>query len=82
MRARTLPGVGDYTAAAARRDFNKAPRDLTTQEASLLASALPAPGRRDPRAPKPALRRLAGVYQGRMAAWSGLDACVRTKRAL
>jgi monofunctional biosynthetic peptidoglycan transglycosylase len=68
-------------AAAARRDFNKAPRDLTAQEAALLAAALPAPGRRDPHAPKPALRRLAGVYQGRMAAWTGLDACVRTKRA-
>jgi monofunctional biosynthetic peptidoglycan transglycosylase len=69
-------------AAAARRDFNKAPRDLTPQEAALLASALPNPGRRDPRAPKPSLRRLAGVYQGRMAAWTAIDACVRPKRTL
>ena len=68
-------------AAAARRDFNKAPRDLTSQEASLLAAALPSPGRRDPRAPKPAMRRLAGVYQGRMAAWPTLDRCVRAKSA-
>jgi monofunctional biosynthetic peptidoglycan transglycosylase len=68
-------------AAAARRDFNKAPRDLTAQEAALLASTLPSPGRRDPRAPKPTLRRLAGVYQGRMAAWTGLNACVRTRNA-
>ena len=68
-------------AAAARRDFNKAPRDLTAHEAALLAAALPSPGRRDPRAPRPTLRRLAGVYQGRMAAWTGLDACVRTRRA-
>ena len=68
-------------AAAARRDFNRQPRDLTAQEAALLAASLPSPGRRDPRAPKPALRRLAGVYQGRMAAWTAIDACVRTKRA-
>jgi monofunctional biosynthetic peptidoglycan transglycosylase len=69
-------------AAAARRDFNKAPRDLTPQEAALLASALPSPGRRDPRAPGPSLRRLAGVYQGRMAKWTAIDACVRPRRAL
>ncbi len=67
-------------AAAARRDFNKLPRDLTPQEAALLAAALPNPGRRDPRAPKPSLRRLAGVYQGRMAAWTAIDACVRPRR--
>jgi len=69
-------------AAAARRDFNKSPRDLTPQEAALLASALPSPGRRDPRAPGPSLRRLAGVYQGRMAKWTAIDACVRPRRAL
>jgi monofunctional biosynthetic peptidoglycan transglycosylase len=69
-------------AAAARRDFNKAPRDLTPQEAALLAAALPNPGRRDPRAPKVELRRLAGVYQGRMAKWTALDACVRPRRPL
>jgi monofunctional biosynthetic peptidoglycan transglycosylase len=68
-------------AAAARRDFNKAPRDLTAHEAALLAASLPSPGRRDPRVPKPTLRRLAGVYQGRVAAWTALDACVRTKRS-
>jgi len=68
-------------AAAARRDFNKAPRDLTPQEAALLAASLPAPGARDPRAPKPALRRLAGVYQGRMVKWTAIDACVRPRRA-
>ena len=69
-------------AAAARRDFNKAPRDLTAQEAALLAATLPSPGRRDPKAPKPAMRRLAGVYQGRMVKWTAIDACVRPKRTL
>jgi len=68
-------------AAAARRDFNKLPRDLTPQEAALLAATLPSPALRDPRAPKPGLRRLAGVHQGRMAKWTAIDACVRPKRA-
>jgi monofunctional glycosyltransferase len=69
-------------AAAARRDFNKQPRDLNAHEAALLAASLPNPHRRDPRAPKPSLRRLAGVYQGRMAASTAIDACVRPRHAL
>ncbi len=69
-------------AAGARRAFNKAPRDLTAQEAALLAATLPNPHQRDPHAPKPALRRLAGVYQGRVAAWTAIDACVRNRRSL
>ena len=68
-------------AAAARRAFNKLPRDLTVQEAALLAAALPNPHRRDPRAPMPSLRRLAGLYQGRMAAWRNVDRCVRGRGA-
>jgi monofunctional glycosyltransferase len=67
-------------AAGARQAFNKLPRDLTAQEAALLAATLPNPHRRDPRAPKPSLRRLSGLYQGRMAAWPSIDACVRTRR--
>lgn len=66
-------------AAAAKRDFNKLPRDVSPPEAALLAAALPNPGRRDPRAPKPGHRRLAGIYQGRMAAWTAIDACVRPR---
>ena len=68
-------------AAAALRAFNKLPRDLTVQEAALLAAALPNPHRRDPRAPMPSLRRLAGLYQGRMAAWRNVDRCVRGRGA-
>lgn len=63
--------------AAARRAFNKPARDLNAHEAALLAAVLPNPHRRDPRAPKPTLRRLAGLYQGRMTASSALDVCVR-----
>jgi monofunctional biosynthetic peptidoglycan transglycosylase len=67
-------------AAASRRAFDKAPRDLTVQEAALLAAVLPAPHVRDPRAPKPTLRRLAGLYQTRMAAWRNVDRCARLRR--
>ena len=63
--------------AAARRAFNKGARDLNAHEAALLAAALPNPHRRDPRASKPDLRRLAGLYQGRMARFPAIDACVR-----
>jgi len=64
--------------AAARRAFNKSARDLNAREAALLAASLPNPHRRDPHAPKPGLRRLAGLYQGRMARSPAIDACVRT----
>jgi monofunctional glycosyltransferase len=67
--------------AAVRRAFNKLPRDLNAHESALLAAVLPNPHRRDPRAPKPTLRRLGGIYQGRMAASSALDGCVRFRRA-
>jgi monofunctional biosynthetic peptidoglycan transglycosylase len=73
---------GEFGAeAAARRAFNKPARDLNAREAALLAAVLPNPHRRDPRAPSAALRRLAGVYQGRIAATPTLDACVRARRA-
>jgi hypothetical protein len=48
----------------------------------LLAAALPNPHRRDPRAPSPELRRLGGIYQGRVAAHPALDACIRPGRPL
>jgi monofunctional glycosyltransferase len=66
--------------AAARRAFNKSAHDLNAREAALLAASLPNPHRRDPRVPKPGLRRLAGLYQGRMARSPAIDACVRTGR--
>ncbi len=73
---------GEFGAeAAARRAFNTSARDLHAREAALLAAVLPNPHRRDPRAPAPTLRRLAGLYQGRMAARPGADACVRSRRS-
>jgi monofunctional biosynthetic peptidoglycan transglycosylase len=64
-------------AAAARPAFNKKAADLDAREAALLAATLPNPHQRDPRAPKPGLRRLAGLYQGRMARSPAIDVCVR-----
>jgi monofunctional biosynthetic peptidoglycan transglycosylase len=66
--------------AAARRAFNKPARDLTVQEASLLAAMLPNPHRRDARSPGPGLRRLGGIYQDRIAASPARDACIRARR--
>jgi monofunctional biosynthetic peptidoglycan transglycosylase len=63
--------------AAARRAFNRSAHDLDAHEAALLAATLPNPHKRDPRAPKPGLRRLAGLYQGRMARAPAIDACAR-----
>src|ERR1700674_3915053 len=68
---------GEFGAeAAARRAFGKPARQLTAQEAALLAAALPNPVRRNPRQPGPGLRRLAGIYMGR-AASEKVDACIR-----
>ena len=53
--------------AGARHAFNKSARELTPGEAALLAAMLPNPVRRSARAPRPAVRRLAGVVQSRAA---------------
>ena len=47
--------------AASRRFFKKSARDLTAEEAALLAGALPNPIVRDPRRPGPQLSRAANV---------------------
>jgi len=73
---------GEFGAeAAARRAFNTSAHDLDARAAALLAATLPNPHRRDARAPSPELRRLAGLYQGRMARSPDRDACIRPKRA-
>ena len=65
--------------AAARRAFNTGAHDLDARQAALLAAVLPNPHRRDPRAPKPGLSRLAGLYQGRASRALEIDACVRSR---
>jgi monofunctional glycosyltransferase len=72
---------GEFGAeAAARRAFGKPARQLTPQEAALLAATLPNPVRRNPRQPGPGLRRLTGIYMTRAAASEKLDACIRSAR--
>ncbi|MGC2115591.1 MAG: monofunctional biosynthetic peptidoglycan transglycosylase, partial [Pseudolabrys sp.] len=53
--------------AGARRAFGKSARDLSRYDAALLAAVLPNPVSRNARQPGPGLRRLAGLYVGRMA---------------
>ncbi len=73
---------GEFGAeAGARRAFARPAHDLNGREAALLAAVLPNPHRRDARAPAPALRRLAALYEARMAAMPALDACIRVRRA-
>ncbi len=62
--------------AGARRAFGKSAAALGPREASLLATVLPNPLTRDPRRPGPRLRRLAGIYERRAAAWTSTAACV------
>ena len=68
---------GEFGAeAAARRAFGKPARQLTQQEAALLAAILPNPVRRSARQPGPGLRRLAGIYMTR-ASSDKLYACLK-----
>ena len=71
---------GEFGAeAAARRAFGKSARQLTPQEAALLAATLPNPVRRNPRQPGPGLRRLTGIYMAR-AASDKVAGCLRPAR--
>jgi monofunctional biosynthetic peptidoglycan transglycosylase len=64
-------------AAGARHAFQKSPAQLSAGEAALLAAVLPNPKRRSARLPRPSLRRVAGIVQGRAARGRMIDACLR-----
>src|ERR1044071_5258736 len=49
--------------AGSRHAFNKPASQLSPGEAALLAAMLPNPRRRSAKAPRPAIRRIAGVIQ-------------------
>jgi monofunctional biosynthetic peptidoglycan transglycosylase len=66
--------------AGSRYAFNKSVRQLGPREAALLAAVLPNPKRRSAKAPGPAVRRLAGVYEARARAQAGLAGCAKTSR--
>ena len=68
---------GEFGAeAGARRAFHRSARALSLREATLLAAALPNPGRRDAARPRPILLRLSALYEARARASPQLDACI------
>jgi monofunctional biosynthetic peptidoglycan transglycosylase len=65
--------------AGARRAFNKPAALLSPGEAALMAAILPNPKRRSARSPRPGVRRIAGIIQGRAARVRSLDACLHRR---
>ena len=63
--------------AGAKKAFNKPSSQLSAGEAALLAAVLPNPKRRSAMQPRPGVRRVAGVVQGRAARAQSIDACLR-----
>lgn len=63
--------------AAARRWFGRSAKDLTRQQAALLAVSLPNPIRRKAGRPSPRLRALAGRLSARMYGMASLAECIR-----
>jgi monofunctional biosynthetic peptidoglycan transglycosylase len=63
--------------AGSRRAFGKSARDLSQNQAAMLAAMLPNPVQRDARAPGPGLQRLAGLYVGRAARSPEAANCLR-----
>jgi monofunctional biosynthetic peptidoglycan transglycosylase len=70
---------GEFGAeAGAQRAFNKSARQLSAGEAALLTAVLPNPKRRNAQRPGPAVRRIAGIVQGRATRVRSLDDCLRS----
>jgi monofunctional biosynthetic peptidoglycan transglycosylase len=63
--------------AGARRAFGKSASQLSAGEAALMAAVLPNPKRRSAKQPRPGVRRIAGIVQGRAARSPSLDSCLR-----
>ena len=62
--------------AGARQAFNKSASQLSAGEAALLTVMLPNPKRRSAKAPRPGVRRIAGIVQGRAARAPAIDVCL------
>jgi monofunctional biosynthetic peptidoglycan transglycosylase len=71
------PGGQFGAEAGARHAFGKPARDLSSREAALMASILPNPVVRSAGKPGPGVRRLAGLYEGRMHRTASAAACIR-----
>ena len=65
-----------------RRVFGKSANDLGRYQAALMAATLPNPTTRDPRAPGPSLRRLAGLYVARSERAGEAANCLRETPSL
>jgi monofunctional biosynthetic peptidoglycan transglycosylase len=63
--------------AGARHAFGKSASQLSAGEAALLTVMLPNPRRRSAKSPRPELRRVAGIVQGRAERYPKIDACLR-----
>jgi monofunctional biosynthetic peptidoglycan transglycosylase len=73
---------GEFGAeAGARAAFGKSAADVDGREAALLASILPNPVRRSARRPGPGVRRLAGIYEGRVRGAAAFAACIASMPA-
>jgi len=68
--------------AGSRHAFNKPASQLSSGEAALLAAMLPNPKRRSAKAPRPAIRRIAGVIQARAARSGAIDVCLGPRRGV
>jgi monofunctional biosynthetic peptidoglycan transglycosylase len=63
--------------AGARYAFGRSASQLSAGQAALLTAMLPNPRRRSAKAPRPGVRRVAGIVETRAARSSGIDACLR-----
>ncbi len=73
---------GEFGAeAGARRAFGKSAANLNAREAALMAAMLPNPLTRTAYPPNAALRRLAGVHEGRAARSPKIDSCLGRPQA-
>jgi monofunctional biosynthetic peptidoglycan transglycosylase len=63
--------------AGAKKAFNKPSSQLSAGEAALLAAILPNPKRRSAMQPRPGVRRIAGIVQGRADRARSIDACLK-----
>jgi monofunctional biosynthetic peptidoglycan transglycosylase len=68
--------------AGSRHAFNKPASQLSSGEAALLAAMLPNPKRRSAKAPRPGIRRVAGVVQTRAARSGAIDACLGPRKGV
>ncbi len=68
--------------AASRYAFGKPAAQLSSGEAALLAAMLPNPKRRSAKAPRPGIRRIAGVVQTRATRSGAIDACLGPRKGV